>query len=153
MTDRTRHRLTELLGDGIPLTGYMGVHVAARDADSLTLSAPLAPNVNHKGTAFGGSLAALATVAGWAMVATQLLDADLEAELVIYRSDMRYLRPVTGDLLARATTPEAAERERFLRDLRDRGRASMEVLVEIVHDGQAALTFSGEYVARIPDDG
>src|SRR5690606_33240492 len=50
----------------IPLARAMGVRVERCDSEGLVLTAPLEPNHNHLGTAFGGSLAALATLAGYA---------------------------------------------------------------------------------------
>ena len=46
----------------------MGVKVESLDEDYLTLFAALAPNINHIGTAFGGSLHGLATLACWGVV-------------------------------------------------------------------------------------
>jgi len=43
----------------------MGVTVAHYDATGLTLRVRLEPNINHKSTAFGGSLVTLITLAGW----------------------------------------------------------------------------------------
>jgi len=42
----------------------MGIRVAAFNGTSLTLRAPLRPNVKDKGTAFGGGLYALLVLAG-----------------------------------------------------------------------------------------
>ena len=51
----TAARLQQTLHDDIPLTREMGLTVAAWDGRQLRLAAPLAPNLNHKCTAFGGS--------------------------------------------------------------------------------------------------
>ena len=42
----------------IPLTAAMGVRVAAVTLQRAELRAPLAPNINHRETVFGGSAAA-----------------------------------------------------------------------------------------------
>jgi len=42
----------------IPLTRAMQVSVVSVEPDSVLLSAPLAPNTNHRDTVFGGSAAA-----------------------------------------------------------------------------------------------
>ena len=46
----------------IVLAKPMGIIVEAADERALVLRAPLAPNANHKGTAFGGSLYSLAVL-------------------------------------------------------------------------------------------
>ena len=45
---------------------HMGIVVESADDSAVVLRAPLAPNANHKGTAFGGSLYSVAVLAGWA---------------------------------------------------------------------------------------
>src|SRR6185437_9570573 len=50
-------RLERYMHAHIPLVAQMQVKVASADAAGLRLTAPLAPNINHERTAFGGSLA------------------------------------------------------------------------------------------------
>ena len=76
----------------IPLARAMGVRVERCDSEALVLTAPLEPNHNHLGTAFGGSLAALATLAGYAFLWRELRDPD--AHIVIRRSELDYRHPV-----------------------------------------------------------
>ncbi|TFG38857.1 MAG: thioesterase, partial [Candidatus Aminicenantes bacterium] len=52
----------------MPITKALGLRVIGRDGTDLIFSAPLAPNINHKGTAFAGSLNATATLAGWGTI-------------------------------------------------------------------------------------
>lgn len=52
----------------IPLARHMEIRVLCSDRRSLLLSAPLAANSNHKGTAFGGSLYSVAVLAGWGLL-------------------------------------------------------------------------------------
>jgi len=42
------------------------------DDSGIILSAPLLPNANYKGTAFGGSLFSVAVLTGWAWVSRYL---------------------------------------------------------------------------------
>ena len=44
------------INQNIPLTKAMGLKLLEWDGTALLLSAPLAPNSNHQGTGFGGSL-------------------------------------------------------------------------------------------------
>ncbi|RYG33271.1 thioesterase, partial [bacterium] len=55
----------EYLHTSIPITSAMGIEVR-EVAPALRLAMPLAPNGNHYGSAFGGSLAALLTATAWA---------------------------------------------------------------------------------------
>ena len=56
----TPSELQRYLHEHIPLTAAMEVKVVSCGPDAAHLSAPLAPNINHRDTAFGGSASALA---------------------------------------------------------------------------------------------
>src|SRR5258708_20307400 len=74
--------LEAFLHEKIPLTRAMGLRVAESTAVRLVLEAPLAANVNHLGTAFGGSLHALPTLACYAPLWTLLREAGAAPHLV-----------------------------------------------------------------------
>src|SRR4051812_16483795 len=82
----------------IPITKAMGIRVVSYDADRLVIEAPLALNHNHLGTAFGGSLSAVATLAGYGMIWMALGDRD--CHVVIRDSALSFKRPVRGDIRA-----------------------------------------------------
>lgn len=130
----------------IPLTRAMGVTVARFDAAGLTLRAPLAPNINHKSTAFGGSLATLATLAGWGLLQL-LLREHSPVTVVIQESSVQYLRPVAEDMQAICSMPQARELEKFLRMLVRTGMARIELEVLIPAGGETAVKFRGRFVA------
>ncbi|MDZ7686597.1 MAG: YiiD C-terminal domain-containing protein [Gammaproteobacteria bacterium] len=52
----------------IPISGYMGIRVKSWADGRLVLSVPLAPNINHQGSGFGGSLFSVAALAGWGIL-------------------------------------------------------------------------------------
>ena len=55
--------LENYLHEHIPLSKAMGVTVRSVSGEAVTLAAPLAPNINHRETVFGGSASALAILA------------------------------------------------------------------------------------------
>ena len=57
--------LNDYLNRHVPLFRAMQAQIERCDATGLALTAPLEPNVNDKGTAFGGSMAAIAALTGW----------------------------------------------------------------------------------------
>ena len=73
--------LERKLREEIPLARAMDLRVADYDGQALTLAAPLPPNINDKGCAFGGSLASLMTLAGWGLVRLQLQARGSDAEV------------------------------------------------------------------------
>lgn len=137
-----------ILGD-IPLTRQIGVRVASYDGEALTLAAPLGPNSNHKGTAFGGSLFSLAVLAGWGVLTLKLAEHNAAGDIVIQDSEVRYRSPVTGDFTARAQAPAATEIERLLRMLKRHGRGRVRLRSVIEQAGKVAVEFEGTFaVAR-----
>lgn len=56
----------------IPLSGAMQVSVVQAALEGVVLSAPLAPNINHRDTVFGGSASAVASLAAWSLLHTRL---------------------------------------------------------------------------------
>jgi thioesterase domain-containing protein len=140
--------LQQLWSEQIPLASAMQVVVRRLDDRGLQLAAPLAPNRNHVGTAFGGSLQGLATLAGWGVTLVVAGDAG-RIGVVIRASQMQFDAPVTGELLATAAWPAPAVVADLRAQLAARGRARLTVEVGIAGAGaQAAARFSGEFVAR-----
>lgn len=139
--------LEHTLTRDIPMGGAMAVSVTRLDEEGVELSLPLAPNINDKGTAFGGSLASAMILAGWSLPRLLLRRAEMQAELVIGRSETRFLAPVSGPFQARCRWPATGELDRFIRKLERSGRAGMTLEPEIVAAGGVAATLSARYAA------
>ena len=118
-TDERRQATEEFLHNQIPLARAMGVRVESYDSEQLTLSAPLAANHNHLGTAFGGSLAALALLAGYSLLWLEL--GDRAAHIVISESAFKFRRPVCGRLRATWRRPGAEALQRFKNEFAAKG--------------------------------
>jgi len=144
----TREEVEAYLREHIPLSGGMGVAVVEAGPDGVTLEAPLHPaNVNHRSTAFGGSVAALAILAGWTVVHLRLRHEGIGAQTVIQTSDVRYDAPIHGPF--QAVSEPIAERDwnRFTRGVTRHGRGRVQVSVTVRAEGEPAATFTGAYVA------
>ena len=144
--DEALGKIQRLLHEQIPLTSAMGVQVVGRTGDGgVILEAPLEPNHNHLQTAFGGSLAALATLSGYVMLWLEVDDPN--CHIVIRESRISFERPVKGTLRAICRRPGDAAladfREAFAR--KDRARLELEAMIE--EDGVAAVTFQATFVA------
>ena len=133
---------------GMPPVAAMQVEVEGMRGDALRLTAPLSANVNDKGNAFGGSLTSLMTVAGWGLVTLKLRVAGLKAEVYVADSQIRYLAPLYGDLVAEAVFAEGQAWDLFVDTLVQRGRARIQVDARVLlPEGGLAATLSGRYVA------
>lgn len=151
--------LEALLRREIPLSRSMGATVSRLDDRILELAAPLGPNINHKRTAFGGSLYSLATLAAWGTVRQLLEEAGMEAHVVIREGGLSYLKPVAGEFRARCERPSGAEAERFRQALARKGKARLALRCEVraasapAEEAPAAV-FQGVFAAsREPDRG
>jgi len=112
------------------------------------ITAPLAANVNDKGNAFGGSLASVLTLSGWALVSLRLRLAGHDAEVYVADSNLRYLAPVYEDLHAHAEAAEATGWDAFLNTFRQRRKARISIIAtQPGADGKPAAEFSGRFVA------
>jgi thioesterase domain-containing protein len=138
--------LQHTLYQEIPITRHFNLTVGSYDERCLRLDAPLAENINHAGTAFGGSLSALLTLAGWGIVWFILRESQLQGEIVIQDSSCNYLQPVTHNFSAYCYKPEAPEITRFERMLRSHGRARLEIDATIPTQDKVAVSFHGRYV-------
>jgi len=139
--------LEHYLHEHIPLSKAMQVAVVEIGTEQLVLEAPLAPNINHRDTVFGGSASALAILAAWSLVHVRLREAGLPSRLVIQRNTMEYERPMVGTFRARASLDTGADWSRFLRILTRRGKARIHVLAILEYEGQDTGRLTGEFVA------
>ena len=133
----------------IPLSAAMGARVRMATPERVQLAAPLAPNVNHNETLFGGSAASLATLAAWALLHLRIARAGLQARVVIQRSSMEYERPIPGDFEAVCRFSDELAWERFRATLVRRGRARLTLTAYLVYDGQQMAAFEGDFVGLI----
>ena len=130
----------------IPLSGHLGLRLARLDDRVLELAAPLAPNRNHMGTGFAGSLLAVASLAGWGTVAAVLERVDA-AHVVAQEMNASFIEPVTSDFRVLAYLPPAAAREQFLRGFHRHGRARVAVLTEVLQGARIAARIDSRFVA------
>ena len=138
-------RIEELLHSKIPITRAMGVRVEDYDGERLIISAPLDVNVNHLGTAFGGSLHTMAVLCSYGLLWLELQGT--ECHIVIRESSISYERPVKGDLRAVCFRPEAEALAHFKRAFQHRGKARITLDVTMEDEGASAVRFRGTFVA------
>lgn len=141
------HELENYLHDHIPLSQAMQVSVLSVNEEAVVLSAPLAPNINHRDTVFGGSASAVAILSAWALLHTRLSGAGMASRLVIQRNSMSYELPIDGLFTARSFIEQPQAWASFTRMLERKGRARISVSAVLEYGGHIAGRFSGEFVA------
>lgn len=150
MTKAARE-LERYLHENIPITAAMGARVLEATPERVGIGAPLAPNINHRDTVFGGSAAAIATLAAWALVHVRLRRRGIANRLVIQRGSTSYPEPIDGDFVAESVAPTEDEWQRFVRALERRGRARIRVAATLSCRGRGVGSFEGDFVALRPD--
>ena len=139
--------LERYLHDHIPISRALGVRVLAPGPGLVRLGAPLEPNLNHRQTAFGGSLAALAILAGWSWLHLRLGGAGFTGRIVIQHHVVDYVAPAEADFVAACAGPTPELLARFEHTLKRRRRARLALDVNVhVHERLVARC-RGRYVA------
>ncbi|MEA5114332.1 MAG: thioesterase domain-containing protein [Geobacteraceae bacterium] len=139
--------LENLFYTSIPITGGMQIRVDGYDGKSLVLRAPLEPNVNDKGTAFGGSIFSLLVLSGWGLLHLKLREAGIPSDVMIHKSSITYTLPVKDVLTARCKLPDTPTFEQFINDVGNRGRGKILLTAVMMSGNRTAVEFSGNYVA------
>jgi thioesterase domain-containing protein len=140
------HDLQAYLHERIPLSRAMGVEVRAAGSDGVVLYAPLAPNINHRDTVFGGSASALAILAAWSALYVRMRAEQRAGRIVIRRNKMSYERPITGDFTATSAPPEAAAWAKMIVALGKGRPARVHVTTTLECAAQRVGVLEGEFV-------
>lgn len=140
-----QQEINDYLSRHVPLFIAMQARLERCDQGGVIIKAPLAPNINDKGIAFGGSMAALAALTGWALTYLTLRERQESAEIVITESTLKFLRPVRGDIVVECPQPEAEAAERLISAFRERGKARWTLAATVREEGEPAMTFTGYY--------
>jgi len=141
--------LQKYLHDHIPLSKAMEVEVVEATDNGVTLAAPLAPNINHRETVFGGSASAVAILSAWTLMYLRLKSEQLNVRIVIQKNTMTYERPITGTFIASAAIADPMAWRRFADTLRRKGRGRFTVRSVLHRDAEKVGEFEGDFVAWI----
>lgn len=134
----------------IPITLQMGATARELSQDRVILAAPLAPNTNHKMTAFGGSIYSIAVLSCWALVSESAKSSGFNTGYILVQNgEISYVSPVPGSFLAEASWPSTAERERFLKGLARKGIARARVTSTVTSEGKIRARLTARFVAQL----
>jgi len=140
-------QLENYLYEHIPLSVAMGVKVVQASLHKVVLIAPLSPNINHKQTAFGGSLHAVATLACWSLMYLNLKEFSGFTEIVISKSEVNYISPVTTDFTIECEFDNQPDWLKFESMLHKKGLGRLRLNAKIYQANKLAVDYWGEFVA------
>lgn len=143
-----KNKLQDVLHSEIPLTKEIGITVSDYTGDSLTLQAPLDKNLNHKCTAFGGSLYSVSVLSGWGLLYLLLKEHDLVGHIVIQESNTKFIKPVEFELVATCSFGSVVQKEKFIKMFKRKGVARIQLESRITYDNESHVIFNGSYVVH-----
>ena len=141
-------KLQQVLHSEIPLTKAIGIEVIEYNENSLTISAPLENNINHKCTAFGGSLYSVSVLSGWGLIYLLLEKFNLTGHIVIQESHTKFIKPVDSDITSSCTFESPAHYEKFINMYRKKGKARIKLESKVICNGEICVIFTGHYVVH-----
>ncbi len=129
----------------IPLLRAMKLNFDSFSEHGLVMSCPLEPNINDKGTGFGGSIGTLATICGWTYTMIHARAAIDEPEAMIVEQSTSFKAPVTGSFQAVCSSPVPDD---FYARLQEGRSGKLNLNISIRSEGIEAASYKGFYIAR-----
>ena len=139
--------MNDLFRDIVPAKA-MGIEVASFKNGRITLTAPLDLNINDKGTGFAGSIASMLMLAGWGAVTAALRDWNIEADVMVVKSEIEYSHAVGADFRSAAEMSNE-DLERICRELESRGRSRLRIQSSLWSGGQECASMTAHYAIII----
>lgn len=156
-------QLQQIWHETIPVSKFMQITPLGFDGTSLTVTAPLAPNINLHHTMFAGSIYTLMTLTGWGMVWLQQKAQGVEADIVLADAKIKYRAPVTTAPISQVIWPVVTEEQvedqtkcqaaktsisgADVADLYTNGKISHHLEVHLYSGKTRCATFHGRYVS------
>lgn len=140
----TPTELTSFLHEQIPLARALSIEIIKANDNEVEVMGPLAPNRNHMGTAFGGSLSAVLILSCYTWLFHRLEQAGFSAHVLIKEGKTDYLQPVEEDLVAVCLSPEEIHFEKFIESFKRKGMGRITLKAHIKN----ACSFEGVFVAQ-----
>ena len=133
------------LSDAIPMVSALGISEMTRHRDSLTWQLALEPNLNDKGTGFGGALSAQTTLQGWCWVTLWLREQGIARDVVVAEATQRFLAPVTDNYRLVCTPAEPEGSSQLAQKLEERGKGRIALTHQLYCGESLCLEASGSY--------
>ncbi|MCD1219323.1 GNAT family N-acetyltransferase [Vibrio cholerae] len=135
--------LQDRWGKHIPISDKMGIKIQQYTGYQLQCCAQLNPNLNPHNTLFAGSAFTLATLTGWGMAWLLMRERDLQGDIVLVDSHIRYRHPVVQNPVA-STSLDGISGDL---DRLESGRKARIVVRVIISSGEVeAIEFIGTYM-------
>ena len=141
-----RSEIKEYLYKHIPVTKALGVEPIEFSRDSVKFSAPLSNNINHRSSAFGGSISSLLITTCWSYLRLLFDDVKPTPKIVIAGSSTKFLKPIVSDFIAELRLPNEEELQSFMETFERFGKARITLSAVIQENDKMFAVFEGDFV-------
>ncbi|MCK6597202.1 MAG: thioesterase domain-containing protein [Bdellovibrionaceae bacterium] len=143
----TPAQLQELLFKNIPICSKLGIEIKSVTMTDILIQVTLEPNLNHKGTAFGGSQYAIATAACYGLFLHVLqLNGEKTQDLVIAEGAMKYKKPISSDFIV-ASHWSLESQDLFFKTLTRKQRAKVKLEARLEFLSNLGSSYEGYFIA------
>lgn len=142
----TKIEIEKYLYKHIPITKALGVRAVSFTPEEVKFKAPLSNNINHRSTAFGGSISSLLITTGWSYLRMLFDEEEPVPRIVIGRSATNYIKPIKIDFTSELILPEKEVITKFMEMFERFGKARITLKAEIRKDGNVLAEFEGDFV-------
>ena len=142
----SQKELQQMIRQEIPLCDAMDLIVDELTENKIVISAPMAANRNNHGSFFAGSIYSLSAITGWGLLTNYAHSHFIGSGVVVRKASVDYFHPIIDTRLTlTAEMPDAAIMEAFVDRLNVKGRARLNLSINILSDEKLAVQFSGAY--------
>lgn len=139
--------LEKTIRQQIPALRQFSFHISELTPRTIRVDARLSDHINHKGTAFGGSLYQVALVASYGLFLHLMeLNKIQTHDFVISKGEMHYRAPVTGNFHATLRVSEA-DADHFLQTLQSQKKAELWLRTQVYTAQKLGAELKARFVA------
>ncbi|GGZ77955.1 thioesterase [Ignatzschineria indica] len=142
------HYLTNWLAREIPISQSLELKPLSWVQEKLTIAVPLAPNRNHMGTGFGGSLYTASLLVAWSWLHLKLRELGISEKIhiVIQDAHIHYPMPMKEDAIAICEASSDEPWARFVKMFHRYGKGRIKLESHLESAGIITTQFKGDFV-------
>ena len=125
----------------------MGLEFEEFSSESILTTAPLANNINDKGSIFGGSSSALMIITAWSLIKLNCQKCGITSDIVIHKNETTWNKPLYEKLYIKARFKKAYNFEDIKRVLKRSKPQRIECIIDLQDEaGNIYSTMTTKYV-------
>lgn len=130
----------------IPVVKNMGIELSGFNGTEIKFKAPLDKNINHRFSAFGGSIYSVAVLAGYGLIFLNLRKRNLNPHIVVHKSNVVYKKPILQDFEAICKLENNKEFDDFIQYYIENKKSRLELSSNVIINGEIAFTLHAKFV-------